>query len=130
MRAMDRAVAPHRTPLHPPDPLSPLKTQYNPLKPLLGPPDFGLRDLRLSESYHPRLCEELLECALYDESPCKNGGACKEAGAAPAAGEATFACECAPPFSGPDCRVVCGGRLRRGPSVIVPLQSPLYGESL
>jgi hypothetical protein len=45
----------HRTPLHPlTDPLGPLKTQYNPLKPLLGPPDFGLWDLWLSESYHPR----------------------------------------------------------------------------
>jgi hypothetical protein len=44
----------HRSPLYPlPDPLSPLETQYNPLKPLLGPPDFGLWDLWLSESYHP-----------------------------------------------------------------------------
>ena len=41
--------------MHPlPDPLGPLKTQYNPLEPLPGPPDFGLRDLWLSESYHPR----------------------------------------------------------------------------
>ena len=36
------------------DPQDPLKTQYNPLKSLLGPPDFGLQDLWLSESYHPR----------------------------------------------------------------------------
>ena len=41
--------------MHPlPDPLGPLKTQYNLLKPLLGPPDIGLRDLWLSGSYHPR----------------------------------------------------------------------------
>jgi hypothetical protein len=41
--------------LHPlEDPRDPLKTQYNPLKTLLGPPDFGLRNLRLSESYHSR----------------------------------------------------------------------------
>jgi hypothetical protein len=32
----------------------PLKTQYNPLQTLLGPSDFGLGDLWLSESYHPR----------------------------------------------------------------------------
>ena len=36
------------------DPRDPLKAQYNTLKTLLGPPDFGLRDLWLSESYHPR----------------------------------------------------------------------------
>ena len=36
------------------DPQGPLKTQYNPLKSLLGPPDFGLQDLWLSASYHPR----------------------------------------------------------------------------
>ena len=31
------------------DPQGPLKTKYNPLKSLLGPPDFGLQDLWLSE---------------------------------------------------------------------------------
>jgi hypothetical protein len=35
------------------DPRDPLKTQYNPLKTLLGPPDFGPRELWLSESYRP-----------------------------------------------------------------------------
>jgi hypothetical protein len=42
--------------LHPiEDPRDALKTQYNPLKTLLGPrtSDVGLRDLWLSESYHP-----------------------------------------------------------------------------
>ena len=37
------------------DPQGPLKTQYNPLKSLLGPPDFGLQEFWLSESYHPSL---------------------------------------------------------------------------
>ena len=36
------------------DPQGPLKTQYNPLKSLLGPPDFGLQDRWLSEAYHHR----------------------------------------------------------------------------
>ena len=47
--------------MHPlPDPLGPLKPQqYNPLKTLLGPPDFGLRDLWLSESYHPRHADKI-----------------------------------------------------------------------
>jgi hypothetical protein len=43
-----------------PVPWDPLKTQYNTLKTLLGPPDFGLRDLWLSESYHPRFIRPLL----------------------------------------------------------------------
>ena len=34
--------------------MDPLKTQYNPLKTLLGPPDFGVRGLWLSERCHPR----------------------------------------------------------------------------
>jgi hypothetical protein len=34
--------------------VDPLKTQYNPLKTLLGPPDFGVRGLWLSERCHPR----------------------------------------------------------------------------
>ena len=40
------------------DPRDPLKTQYNPLKFLLGRLDFGLRDLWLSESYHPSPVDE------------------------------------------------------------------------
>ena len=39
------------TPLRTPGTLS--SPSYNPLKTLLGPPIFGLRDLWLSESYHP-----------------------------------------------------------------------------
>ena len=49
----------HGTPSHLlEDPRDPFKTQYNPLKTRLGPPDFGLRDLWLSESYHPRYMVE------------------------------------------------------------------------
>ena len=47
------------------DPLGPLKTQYNPLKPLLGPPDFGPRDRWLSESYHPRYGGHALAAPLH-----------------------------------------------------------------
>ena len=45
----------HGTPLQPLEDLrDPLKTQYNPLRTLLGPPDCGLQDLWLSGSYHLR----------------------------------------------------------------------------
>ena len=46
------------------NPLDPFKTQYNPLNVLRGPPDFGLRDLCLSESYHPRA-----ELAVWNAFP-------------------------------------------------------------
>jgi hypothetical protein len=71
----------HGTPLHPlEDPRDPLKTQYNPLKPLLGPPDFGLRDLWLSGSYHPRRRLHLMEAGARTvvapprEEALRNGG--------------------------------------------------------
>jgi hypothetical protein len=62
--------------LHPlEDPRDPLKTQYNPLKNLLGPPDFGLRDLWLTGSYHPRRALAAQRYPIGDAGcACAQGG--------------------------------------------------------
>ena len=60
------------------DPRDPLKTQYNPLETLLGPPDFGLRDLWLSKSYHPRSDDTVrVELSLHHGNLCLSQGAAR-----------------------------------------------------
>ena len=66
-----------RTPGHP------LETQYNPLETLLGPPDFGLRDFWLSESYHPRHDLDTTAKSFHGPEDCmrwlkRNGYECLE----------------------------------------------------
>ena len=51
------------------DPRGPLKTQYTPLKILLGPPDFGARDLWLSLSYHPMQCRMVPPGGSQSDAP-------------------------------------------------------------